>query len=118
MSHDLEGLLEGGIGRARQLDGSWDGARAARVRGLALKTHSAQVRRTRAMGRVLVGGTSAACLVLALLRVASSAPTSASASPASPTRRPTPSGWRRAPSTTRATPPTETRSRQRSSDPR
>ncbi len=83
MSHDLEGLLEGGIGRARQLDGDWDGARAARIRGLALKTHSAQVRRTRAMGRVLVGGTSAACLVLALLRVASSAPSSASASPAS-----------------------------------
>ncbi len=51
---------------------------------MALRTHSARARRARAMGRVLVGGTSAACLVLALLRVASSAPSSASSVSASP----------------------------------
>ena len=81
MSHPRGGLLDG-IDRARQLDGAWDGERAARIRTLALRTHSSRARRARVMGRVLVGGTSAACLVLALLRVAASAsrPTSASAS--------------------------------------
>jgi hypothetical protein len=72
MSQDLDSLLSG----ARALDGDWSSARAARIRGMALRTQSFRARRARTMSRVLVGGTSAACLVLALLRVAASAPSS------------------------------------------
>ena len=70
MSSRLDDLITS----ARELDGSWDGDRAVRVREGALRLRDVRARRDRVLRRGLVVAGGAGLLVLALLRAASSAP--------------------------------------------
>lgn len=70
----MSARLEDLITSARELDGSWDGDRALRVREGALHRRDGQVRRDRVLRRGLVVAGGAGLLLLVLLRAASSAP--------------------------------------------
>jgi hypothetical protein len=77
MSSRLDAMID--ATRARDASSAWSAAREVRVREGALCLRDARARRDRVLRRGLVVAGGAGLLVLALLRVASSAPADASA---------------------------------------